>query len=219
MDIDHEIDVGIDIGGLLPPLAQQAKNLPAMQEMWVRSLGWEVPLEEGMATHSSILAWRMPWTEEPGHSSQGWKELDTTATLLNFLEVQGSGICQHVLLKVTTCYCIINILPLRKRPLQTLVQFSCCHIQLLNWSTPSFPVHHQASLSIINSQSLLKLMSIELVMLSNHLILSSLSPPAFNLSQHKGLFQWVSSSHHVAKVLELQLQHQSFQWMFRTNIL
>ena len=219
MDIDHEIDVGIDIGGLLPPLAQQAKNLPAMQEMWVRSLGWEVPLEEGMATHSSILAWRMPWTEEPGHSSQGWKDLDTTATLLNFLEVQGSGICQHVLLKVTTCYCIINILPLRKRPLQTLVQFSCCHIQLLNWSTPSFPVHHQASLSIINSQSLLKLMSIELVMLSNHLILSSLSPPAFNLSQHKGLFQWVSSSHHVAKVLELQLQHQSFQWMFRTNIL
>ena len=143
MDIDHEIDVGIDIGGLLPPLAQQAKNLPAMQEMWVRSLGWEVPLEEGMATHSSILAWRMPWTEEPGHSSQGWKELDTTATLLNFLEVQGSGICQHVLLKVTTCYCIINILPLRKRPLQTLVQFSCCHIQLLNWSTPSFPVQHQ----------------------------------------------------------------------------
>ena len=42
------------------------KNLPAMQGMWVRSLGWEEPLEEGMATHSSILAWRIPWTEEPG---------------------------------------------------------------------------------------------------------------------------------------------------------
>ena len=42
------------------------KNLPAMQEMRVRSLGWEDPLEEGMATHSSILAWRIPWTEESG---------------------------------------------------------------------------------------------------------------------------------------------------------
>ena len=41
-------------------------NLPAMQETWVRSLGWEDPLEKGMATHSSTLAWRIPWTEEPG---------------------------------------------------------------------------------------------------------------------------------------------------------
>jgi len=42
------------------------KNLPAMQETWVRSLGQEYPPEKGMATHSSILAWRIPWTEEPG---------------------------------------------------------------------------------------------------------------------------------------------------------
>ena len=48
------------------PLAQTVKNLPAMQEMQIRSLGWEAPLEEGMATQSSILAWRIPWTEEPG---------------------------------------------------------------------------------------------------------------------------------------------------------
>ena len=47
--------------------------------------------------------------------------------------------------------------------------------------------------------------------------LSSPSPPAFNLSQHQGLFKWVSSSHQVAKVLELQIQHQSFQWTFRTD--
>ena len=47
-------------------VAQTVKNLPAMQETWVRSLGQEDPLEEGMATHSSILAWRIPWTEEPG---------------------------------------------------------------------------------------------------------------------------------------------------------
>ena len=47
-------------------MAQIVKNLPAMQETWVQSLGWEDPLEKGMATHSSILAWRIPWTEEPG---------------------------------------------------------------------------------------------------------------------------------------------------------
>ena len=47
-------------------MAQVVKNLPAMQETWVQSLGWEDPLEEDMATHSSILAWRTPWTEESG---------------------------------------------------------------------------------------------------------------------------------------------------------
>ena len=47
-------------------MAQTVKNLPAVQETQVRSLGREDPLEEGMATHSSILAWRIPWTEEPG---------------------------------------------------------------------------------------------------------------------------------------------------------
>ena len=47
-------------------VAQMIKNLPAVQETRVRSLGWEDPLEKGMATHSSILAWRIPWTEELG---------------------------------------------------------------------------------------------------------------------------------------------------------
>jgi len=41
------------------------KNLPAMQKIWIQTLGWEDPLEEGMATHSSILSWRIPWTGEP----------------------------------------------------------------------------------------------------------------------------------------------------------
>ena len=52
---------------LLPSLvAQRLKRLPAMWETWVQSLGWEDSLEKEMATHSSILAWRIPWTEEPG---------------------------------------------------------------------------------------------------------------------------------------------------------
>ena len=49
-------------------VAQIVKNLPTMQETWVQSWGWKDPLEKGMATHCSILAWRMPWTEEPGRS-------------------------------------------------------------------------------------------------------------------------------------------------------
>ena len=47
-------------------VVQMVKNLPSMQETWVQSLGWEDPLEKEMATHSSILAWRNPWTEELG---------------------------------------------------------------------------------------------------------------------------------------------------------
>ena len=59
------------------PGGSVVKNLPAMQETWVRSLGWEDPLEEEMATHSSILAWRIPWTEESG-SPRGHKESNMT---------------------------------------------------------------------------------------------------------------------------------------------
>ena len=47
-------------------MVQTVKNLSAVQETWVQSLDWEDPLEKGMATHSSILAWRIPWAEEPG---------------------------------------------------------------------------------------------------------------------------------------------------------
>ena len=79
--------------------------------------------------------------------------------------------------------------------------------------TQGLPFHHQ---------------HLELAQTHVHLIsdtiqpthpLSSPSPPAFNLSQHQGLFQWVSSLHQVAKESELQLQHQSFQWIFRTDFL
>ena len=58
--------------GMLPSrgrssqIALMVKNPPAMRETWVRSLGWEDPLENDMATHSNILAWRIPWAEEPG---------------------------------------------------------------------------------------------------------------------------------------------------------
>ena len=98
------------------------------------------------------------------------------------------------------------------------VQFSSVqslsHVQLckpMDCSMPGFPVHHQPQ---------------ELAQTHVHQVgdviqpfypLSSLLLLAFTLSQHQGLFQWVSSSHQVAEVLEFQLQHQSFQWIFRTD--
>ena len=83
----------------------------------------------------------------------------------------------------------------------------------MDYSTPGLLVHHQLP---------------ELAQTHVHWVgdaiqpsypLSSPSPPAFNLFQHQGLFKWVSSPHQVAKVLELQLQHQFFQWIFRTDFL
>ena len=60
-------------------IAQSVKNLPAMRETWVRFLGQEDPLEKEMTTHSKILAWEIPWIEEPGGlQSMGSQELDTT---------------------------------------------------------------------------------------------------------------------------------------------
>ena len=83
-------------------LAQSVKNLPAVQETWVQFLGGEDPLEKEMATHSSILAWRIPWTEEPGGlQSIGSQEWDTTERLslllllyaLEFFCCYSLGIC------------------------------------------------------------------------------------------------------------------------------
>ena len=67
-------------------MAQTVKNLPAMPETQVQSLGQENPLEKGMATHSSILAWRIPWPEEPcGLQPMGHKESDMTERLTHTL--------------------------------------------------------------------------------------------------------------------------------------
>ena len=73
-------------------VAQLVKNLPTMQETWVRSLAREDPLEEGMATHSSILSWKIPWTEEPGRlQSIGSKKSQTG--LSN--QAQHTGLCDQ----------------------------------------------------------------------------------------------------------------------------
>ena len=80
--MDSESSAWLDKPKILFCLAQMVRRLPAVRETWVRSLGWEDPLEKEMATHSSTLAWKIPWTEEPGRlQSMGHKELDTTERL------------------------------------------------------------------------------------------------------------------------------------------
>jgi len=83
----------------------------------------------------------------------------------------------------------------------------------MNCSTPGLPVHHQ-----LPESTQTHVHRVGDAIQPSH-PLSSPSPPALNLSQHQGLFQWVSSLHQVAKVLEFQLQHQSFQWTLRTDLL
>ena len=88
-------------------VAQRLKRLPAMRETWVWSLGWEDPLEKEMATHSSILAWKIPWTEEPGGlqstGSQRVRHDWVTSLWLSFCPWnspgQNTGVSSHSLLQ------------------------------------------------------------------------------------------------------------------------
>ena len=126
------------------------------------------------------------------------------------------------------CWIQLNLLTLKQTNKQTKqssdvwvwfssVQFSrsvvTYSLDPMDCSEPGLPVHHQ----------LLEFIQTHVHWVSDAIQpshpLSSPSPPAFNLSQHQGLFQSVSSLHQAAKVLEFQLQHQSFQWIFRTDFL
>ena len=80
-------------------------------------------------------------------------------------------------------------------------------------SMPRLPVHHQ-----LPEPTQTHVHHVDDAIQPSYPLLSS-SPPPFNLSQHQGLFQWVSSLHYVPQVLEFQFQHQSFQWIFRTDFL
>ena len=111
------------------------------------------------------------------------------------------------------CHCLLQEIFLTQvsnphllHQFSSVQSLNCVRLSATRWTAA-----HQASLSITNSQSLPKLMSIESVLHPTSHPLSSPSSPAINLSQNRGLSKWVSSSHRVAKVLEFQLQHQSFQ--------
>ena len=148
-----------------------------------------------MAPHSSTLAWRIPGTGEPGElPSMGSHRVGHDWSDLALAKVSANSRYSLVQISSVTQLCLTLCDP-------------------VNCSRPGLTVHHQLP---------------EFTQTRVHWVgdaiqtfhpLSSPSPPALNLSQHQGLFKWVSSSHQVAKVLEFQFQHQSFQWTPRTDIL
>ena len=183
------------------------KNPLAIQdteEMWVWSLGQEDPLEEGMATHSSVLAWRIPWTEEPGglqyvrlqRVRHSWVTKHTQRKGNRLFKVWG-GFGAWISVWDVWIYLLIS---LTNGPL--IHQFSSATQSCLTlWhpmdcSTPGLPVHRRLPKL---TQTHVHWVG-DVIQPFHHLL--SPSPLAFNLSQHQGLFQWVSSSHQVAKVLE-----------------
>ena len=149
--------------------------------------------------------WGLPWPKEWEPYLFSRAQLLSLALSLECLENR-AWILLH--LTNTSCPAQLNSVQLLSPTLQCP---TLC--DPMDWGTPGFPVHHQLP---------------ELAQTHVHWVgdaiqpshpLPSPSPPALNLSQHQGLFQWVSSSHKVAKVLEFQLQYQSFQWIFRTDFL
>ena len=115
-------------------VAQMVKNLPAKQKIWARSLGWEDPLEKGMATHSNILAWRMPWTEEPGrpHSMGSQKARhDWTTNTLTLAKDGGGGLVAKSCLTLATPWTIAHQAP---------VSMGFSRQRILEWVAISFSI-------------------------------------------------------------------------------
>ena len=201
---------------LWPSLIVQMIKTPAMQETWVQSLAQENTLEKETAIQSSILAWRIPLIKEFRRlQSWCWKEFVTTEWITFSFSCDLSWRMFHMHLKKVCFLLLLDGMPYLD--IQSLfgLQFSSVTQSCLTLYTPmnhSMPVHHQLPKS---TQTYVHWVGD--VIQSSHLLLSP-SPPALNLSQHQGLFQWVSSLHQVAKVLEFQLQHQSFQWTPKTDL-
>ena len=175
-------------------------------------------LEKEVATHSSI-AWKIPWMEEPGRLQfMGSQRVGHNwATSLSYINMTQA---------VSRIY--KELVPIRKRDTTQLLNYakdlntsqfssvtqSCPTLcNPIDCSTPGFPVRHKHP-ELIQTH----IHQVSDAIQPSHPLWSP-SPPAFSLFQHQGLFQWVSSSYQVVKVLELQLQHQSFQWTFRTDFL
>ena len=214
-------------------------------------LGWEDPLEKGKATHSSILAWRIPWTvqsmgsERVGHN---WATFTFTfsgyRTLNMMWRVCNSEIMPHLedrKRRAVKWHVVVDSRPGggwgqwgktggRQRSKATEMRcrvplFKSVHVSsaqslshVLLFATP-WTAARQASLSITNSRfTKTHVHWVGDAIQPSH-PLSSPSPPVPSPSQHQDLFQWVNSSHQVAKVLELQLQDQPFQWIIRFDFL
>ena len=137
-----------------------------------------------------------------GYSPWGRKELDTTEWLHSLAKSRGNSYIVNCSLEALGWVQFSSV----AQSCPTLCDPMYC-------STPGLPVHHQ-----LPEFTQTHVHWVGDAIQSSHPLLSP-SPPAFNLSQHQGLFKWVSSSHQVVKILEFKLQHQSFQWTPRTDLL
>ena len=204
-----------------------------------------------MATHSNILAWRMPWTEEPdklwsiwlfvtlwtiacqGPLSMGSQKAKTNWSNLahRWNETQKSPFPSPNSLMTsevkTTVKILVAVCSFTSTyvPCHTYTSIAFVHalavpslscIQFCNpvdYSTSCFPI---LILHYLQEFAQTYVHWFDDAIKPSHPMLL-LYPPTLNFSQHQGLFQWVGSSHQVAKILKLKLQHQSFQWIFRVD--
>ena len=172
-----------------------AGNCKILESIWMSSK-WKWLLVVNMVIFEVIFLRSNNWKLMCLHRSSDWCE-----TKLSWLNSQGRVVSFQV--ELGMLYQSVSS-----------VAESCPTLcDPMDCSMPGLPVHHQFP---------------EFTQTHGHWVgdaiqpshpLSSPSPPAFNLSQPQGLFQWVSSKHQMARVLEFQLQHQSFQWTFRTDFL
>ena len=119
---------------------------------------------------------------------------------------------QRLLKRLSSSHCLFSA-PLWKIQFSSVTQSCPTLCDPMNRSTSGLPVHHQ-----LPESTHTHVHRVDNTIQPSHSLLSP-SPPALNLSQHQGLFRWVSSLHQVAKVLEFQLQCQSFQWTPRIDLL
>ena len=201
---------------------ESACQMPKTQGRWAQSLGQEDPLEEEEWHLAAIfLSGTNPWRKEPS-VSQGRTRLSTPENGIRSHRLKPKFSKNSFLLLLMTTKSTdyhLGFWPAINKKLPGLHQFrsvaqSCLTLcDPMDCSTPGLPVHHQLPES---TQTHVHWVN-DAIQPSHPL--SSPSPPALNLSQHQGLSKGVSSRQKVAKVLEFQLQHQSFQSIFRTDFL
>ena len=175
-----------------------------MQKMWIWFLGWEDPLEEKMTAHSSLLAWKIPRTEESG----GLQSTGSQPTVWDLSSSTRNWTCVPC-----TGGQIPNQWPGGMSCNVVVIQLlSHVHLFLTTWTAA-----HQNSLSFTISWSLLKFLSDESVVLDNYLILCL--PFLLLPSIFPGIRVFPNESALHIRWPKLQLQHQSFQWIFRVDFL
>ena len=164
--------------------------------------GGKDPLEEEIAIHSSILAWKTSWTEEPVQATV--HGITKSHTRLNTHT--------HSTWQLHFASSVVKLkrLHIEMHQFSSVAQSCLILCDPMDCSTPGFPARHQ-----LPEPTQTHVHRVGDAIQPSHPLLS----PALNLFQHQGLFQWVSCSYQVVKVLELQLQHQSFQWIFSTDFL